>query len=116
MMVSWLSSLWSATSCAAPMFVVRIPAGSTSFRRRSLAHLGRHIRLKGIGPILLVEALKSAVAAADIVGSRLVVLNAKTERVARWFESLSFRRTNTDPLRLYMRMATARNAAQSLSQ
>ena len=81
-----------------------------------LARLGllQELQGDGLGADLVVEALRLAVVAADAVGSRMVVLDAKNARLAKWYERLNFKPTKTDPLRLYMKMATARQVVASL--
>lgn len=50
------------------------------------------LRRSGLGALLLADALDRLVDASQIVGARLVVVDALTERVALWYESLGFRR------------------------
>jgi GNAT superfamily N-acetyltransferase len=53
----------------------------------------RHdLRGGGLGVLLLADALDRLVDASRIVGARLVVVDALTERVALWYEALGFRR------------------------
>ena len=54
--------------------------------------LHRDLRGAGLGALLLADALDRLVDASRIVGARLVVVDALTERVAVWYESLGFRR------------------------
>lgn len=79
-----------------------------------LGRLGRDVALKdaAIGPILVMEALRAAVGGTDYVGSRLVVLDAKSEGLARWYEGLNFKRFPNSPLRLAMKMSSARVAVK----
>jgi hypothetical protein len=74
-----------------------------------LARLGRHVRLVGenVGVALVMEALGVAVAAADMVGSRLLIVHAKHEDLAGWYSKMGFRVSRSDPLRLSMKLATA---------
>lgn len=83
-----------------------------------LARLGLSAPLRGngVGADLLLEALRVAVFASEAVGSRLIVVDAKNERLASWYEDLSFIRTRNNQLRLYMKMSTARGAIDSLHE
>lgn len=75
-----------------------------------IGRLGLHMdhRRKGLGVELMLETLRAIVGAADVVGSRFVVLDAKNERLAQWYEERSFLRFPEQPLRLGMKMSTAR--------
>jgi GNAT superfamily N-acetyltransferase len=54
--------------------------------------LAEHLRGRGLGAILVADALTRVVAATRTVAARLVVVDALTERVAQFYESLGFRR------------------------
>ena len=58
-----------------------------------LAKLGlaEHLRGRGWGAVLVADALTRIVAATQTVAARLVVVDALTERVAQFSESLGFR-------------------------
>jgi hypothetical protein len=70
----------------------------------------------GRGGELLYDALNSMVTAADIVAARLIVVDALSERAARFYEQGGFDRLalkGVPSLRLVMKMATAREAVRS---
>lgn len=54
--------------------------------------LAEHLRGRGLGAVLVADALLRIVAATQTVAARLVVVDALTERVAQFYESLGFRR------------------------
>lgn len=54
--------------------------------------LAQHLRGQGLGPVLVADALKRVVEASQIVGARLVVVDAIAEPVAKLYETLGFRR------------------------
>ena len=79
-----------------------------------LSRLGRSVDHQGFGPHLVLEALRVAVRSAALVGSRVVVLDAKNQSLARWYEnSTSFRPLSSNPLRLVMKMSSAATAVQA---
>ena len=72
--------------------------------------LDQSFRGMGFGPFLVLEALRVACAAADLVGGRAIVVDAQHERVAKFYEEISFLRAGVfTPLKLYMRVSTARD-------
>jgi GNAT superfamily N-acetyltransferase len=62
-----------------------------------LAHQG-----KGLGQLLLVDALRTCVAAADLLGVFAVVLDAKNQRVKDWYERHGFSSFPSTPLRMFI--------------
>ncbi len=54
--------------------------------------LSESLRGKGLGEVLVADALARIVDATQTVAARLVVVDALHERVARFYESLGFRR------------------------
>ncbi|WP_147374942.1 N-acetyltransferase [Mycobacteroides abscessus] len=78
--------------------------------------LSTHLRGDGLGAELLVEALRYAVVASGAVGSRLLVVDAKNEALAEWYQRMDFKRSKSDTLRLYMTMSTARGAVDTLAE
>ncbi len=78
--------------------------------------LSTHLRGDGLGAELLVEALRYAVVASGAVGSRLLVVDAKNEALAEWYQRMDFKRSKSDTLRLYMTMSTARRAVDTLAE
>lgn len=61
------------------------------------------------GTQLLVEALRRIVDAATVGGGRVIVVDADDERLLGFYRGHSFLPTGVSPLRLYMKVATARS-------
>jgi ribosomal protein S18 acetylase RimI-like enzyme len=70
-----------------------------------LAVSSAHTR-QGFGEHLLLDALKRAYDARSVIGSALVVVDAKDEPAASFYTQYDFRRTKSDPRRLYILMGT----------
>ncbi len=75
-----------------------------------LGRLGvdRAMQGKGLGRLLVRDAILSTLTAADHVGVRILLVHALNDRVAGFYEALGFRRSPTDPLHLYLLLADAR--------
>lgn len=84
----------------------------SSFPAQLLAKLARCESWKGrgLGGRLLEEALRVAVEAADLVGARILVVDALDEKAARFYEKYGFKRLDTaaDRPRLYMKLSDIR--------
>ena len=63
---------------------------------------------KGLGALLLAEALRKAVVAGEAAAARLVVVDAIDEAAVRFYERHGFIRTPDNELRLYRRMKDIR--------
>lgn len=70
---------------------------------------------RGVGAILLAEALRKAVAAGEAAAARLVVFDAIDEEAAVFYERYGFVRAPEHPLRLYRRMKDVRASLDSPS-
>ena len=57
---------------------------------------------KGLGRLLLVDALRTSVAAADLLGVFAVILDAKNERVKAWYARHGFSPLPSKPLQLFI--------------
>lgn len=68
---------------------------------------------KGLGAILLAEALRKAVVAGEAAAARLVVVDAVDEHAVSFYERYGFIRTPQHGLRLYRRM---KDVSASLSE
>lgn len=76
-----------------------------------VAKLALHVDLRGAsnGSILLVDALRTIVSAADAVGGRLIVVDALDDKAHAFYERADFRALSRSN-RLVMRVSTARAA------
>lgn len=54
--------------------------------------LSEHLRGRGLGAVLVADALERIITATRTVAARVVVVDALTEPVARFYEALGFRR------------------------
>jgi predicted N-acetyltransferase YhbS len=61
-------------------------------------------KAKGLGRGLLRDALVRATQAADIVGCRAVMVHAKDDAAAAFYERFGFVKSPVDPLRLFLLM------------
>jgi GNAT superfamily N-acetyltransferase len=57
---------------------------------------------KGLGQALLKDALLRTAQAADIVGIRCLLVQAKDDAARRWYESWEFEPSTTDPYHLFL--------------
>lgn len=79
--------------------------------------LDRTLHRQGLGSDLLVDALTRIVAAADVAGGRLIVVDAIDEPAAEFYAHHGFQPLRasaaTYPRRMVMKVATARRALDS---
>ncbi len=68
----------------------------------------RRFQRQGLGGLLLVEALRKAVAAGEAAAARLVVVDAIDESAARFYARQGFVAVPEHPLRLFRRMKDVR--------
>jgi predicted N-acetyltransferase YhbS len=68
---------------------------------------------RGVGAMLLAEALRKAVAAGEVAAARLIVVDAVDEDAAAFYQRYGFVRTPENPLRLYRRMKDVRASLDS---
>lgn len=66
------------------------------------------VKGKGLGGILLRDALLRAVQAAEIAGLRAIMVEAKDETARSFYENLGFQRSPSDPLLLFLKIADIR--------
>jgi len=68
---------------------------------------------RGVGAMLLAEALRKAIAAGEVAAARLIVVDAVDEDAAAFYQRYGFVRTPQNPLRLYRRMKDVRASLDS---
>lgn len=73
-----------------------------------IAKLARDETVRGqeLGGELLLNALRRAVEAVSLCAARAVVVDAISEHAAAFYESHDFRRLESDPLRLWLKMSS----------
>jgi GNAT superfamily N-acetyltransferase len=65
---------------------------------------------KGLGALMLRDALKRAEAGAKIIGARALLVNAKDETARAFYEHFDFEPSPIDPLQLFLPMKDIRAA------
>ncbi|HUP15125.1 MAG TPA: GNAT family N-acetyltransferase [Acidimicrobiia bacterium] len=81
------------------------PVGTVLLARLAVDH--RH-QGRGLGALLLTEALRKALAAGEAAAARLVVVDAIDEQAAAFYQHHGFIATPEHPLRLYRRIKDIR--------
>lgn len=71
---------------------------------------------KGVGAMLLAEALRKAVAAGEVAAARLIVVDAVDNSAAAFYQHYGFIRTPDNPLRFYRRMKDVRASLNSSAE
>lgn len=66
------------------------------------------LRGRGLGTLLLLEALAQCVEAALTVGTRFIVLDALNDRLVKYYADFGFKSAKGDPRTMVMSMKTAR--------
>jgi GNAT superfamily N-acetyltransferase len=66
--------------------------------------VGLDYRGQGLGEFLLLDALRRALHTSDVIGSALVVVDAKDEQAAGFYLQYGFECFATDPMRLFLPM------------
>ena len=70
---------------------------------------------RGLGGVVLQNALEQCVARADLAGGRIVIIDPIDERAAAWYRKIGFASLKGDariPPRMYLRIADIRNTLQ----
>jgi len=68
---------------------------------------------KGVGAMLLAEALRKGIAAGEVAAARLIVVDAVDDSAAAFYQRYGFIRTPENPLRFYRRMKDVRASLDS---
>lgn len=107
----------SVLRAEAPAKLVRgLPAYPVGMVLLARLAVDRQQQGKGLGSLLLAEALRKAVAAGEAAAARLIVVDAIDEDAAHFYERHGFVRVPEHSLRLYRRMkdvSASLNAAGS---
>jgi GNAT superfamily N-acetyltransferase len=98
-------TMGSVLRAEAPAKLVRgLPAYPVGMVLLARLAVDRQEQGKGLGSLLLAEALRKAVAAGEAAAARLVVVDAIDAAAAHFYERPGFVRAPEHPLRLYRRM------------
>lgn len=73
------------------------------------------VRGKGIGELLLVDAVRRILGAGQSVAVFAIVVDAKDEAAALFYEAFGFQRFPSRPLRLFLPTSTAASAVERLT-
>jgi predicted N-acetyltransferase YhbS len=102
-------TMGSVRRAEAPRRLVRgMPAYPVGMVLLARLAVDRSEQGRGIGAMLLAEALRKAVAAGEVAAARLIVVDAFDEKAAAFYERHGFIRAPGHPLRLYRRMKDVR--------
>jgi len=93
---------------APPRLVRGLPAYPVGMVLLARLAVDRSEQAKGLGALLLAEALRKAVAAGEAAAARLVVVDAIDDEVAKFYVHHGFIPAPGHPLRLYRRMKDIR--------
>jgi GNAT superfamily N-acetyltransferase len=93
---------------APPKLVRGLPAYPVGMVLLTRLAVDRSEQGKGLGALLLSEALRKAVAAGEAAAARLVVVDAIDDEAAKFYAHHGFIPTPGHPLRLYRRMKDIR--------
>lgn len=70
---------------------------------------------KGIGSLLLRDAILTTIAAADLIGAKVMLVHAIDDPAANYYRKFGFQPSPTDPLHLYLLLADARKSVEELN-
>lgn len=106
-------TMGSVLRADAPAKLVRgLPAYPVGIVLLARLAIERDEQGKGLGSLLLSEALRKAVAAGDAAAARLVVVDAVDDDAARFYERHGFVATPEHPRRLYRRTKDIRRSLE----
>src|SRR5829696_6804324 len=102
-------SMGSMLRAEAPVKLVRgMPAYPVGMVLLARLAVDQSQQGRGVGAMLLAEALRKAIAAGEAAAARLIVVDAVDEGAAAFYRRYGFERTPEHPLRFYRRMKDVR--------
>jgi predicted N-acetyltransferase YhbS len=102
-------TMGSVLRAGAPAKIVRgLPAYPVRMVLLARLAVARREQGKGLGALLLAEALRKAVAAGEAAAARLVVVDTIDDAAARFYQRHGFIPAQENELRLYRRMKDVR--------
>ena len=83
-----------------------------------IGRLARDVRVSGrrVGEQLLVDAIERVIGTSHQLGIYAIIVDAKTETIAEFYQTYGFQRFPSRPLRLYLPIATALKARVEASR
>jgi ribosomal protein S18 acetylase RimI-like enzyme len=107
-------TMGSVLRAEAPVKLVRgMPAYPVGMVLLARLAVDRSQQGRGIGAMLLAEALRKAVAAGEVAAARLIVVDAVDEHAAAFYRRYGFVQAPENPLRFYRRMKDIRASLDS---
>lgn len=107
-------TMGSVRRAAAPARLVRgLPAYPVGMVLLARLAVDRSEQGKGLGALLLAEALRKAIVAGDAAAARLVVVDAIDDDAARFYERYGFIAAPEHPRRMFRRMNDIRTSIGS---
>ncbi|MBX7432564.1 GNAT family N-acetyltransferase [Mycobacterium sp. Y57] len=107
-------TMGSVLRAEAPARLVRgMPAYPVGMVLLARLAVDRSQQGRGIGAMLLAEALRKAIAAGEVAAARLIVVDAVDEDAAAFYRRYGFVQTPENPLRFYRRMKDVRTSLDS---
>ena len=107
-------TMGSVLRAEAPAKLVRgMPAYSVGMVLLARLAVDQSQQGRGVGAMLLAEALRKAVAAGEVAAARLIVVDAVDEDAAAFYQRYGFVRAPENPLRFYRRMKDVRASLDS---
>jgi ribosomal protein S18 acetylase RimI-like enzyme len=94
----------------------KLPRYGSGFPAALIGRLARDVltRGHGLGELLVADAVRRILGAAEALAVLAIVVEAKDERAASFYESLGFRRFPRTPERLFLLASSALKALDSL--
>ena len=109
---SWATSASPWVRCCGPTrrakLVRGLPAYAVGMVLLARLAVDEREQGKGLGTIILADALRKAVVAGEAAAARLIVIDAVDEDAARFYARHGFVPAPQQPLRLYRRMKDVR--------
>ena len=107
-------TMGSVLRAEAPAKLVRgLPAYPVGMVLLARLAVDRREQGKGVGALLLAEALRKSVAAGEAAAARLVIVDAIDDAAVRFYERFGFAAAPNHPYRLYRRMKDLRASLES---
>jgi len=107
-------TMGSVLRAEAPAKLVRgMPAYPVGMVLLARLAVDRSQQARGVGAMLLAEALRKSVAAGEVAAARLIIVDAVDDDAAAFYERYGFARTPENPLRLYQRTKDVRASLDS---
>jgi len=78
--------------------------------------LASYLQQQGLGKQLLLDAIRTAIAASEIAGGRLIIIDPIDQQVAAWYDRIGFVPTKDDSEKPAPRYLTIADAKRTLAE